>query len=360
MTSVEPDGYLRSSSYSLWFPRLGAKENRVTAVPKDYRGPRLIAIEPCGLMYREQGLMKALYSYVESHPLTRNWIRFSDQTLNQRRSRSLENATIDLKDASDRLSYRLVADLMADTPVWPLVDSLRCTASHLPDGRSVPLRCYATMGNALTFPVETLCFWAIARAAGARSVSVYGDDIVVERQRVTACIEAFQTLGLLVNHEKTCYRTPFRESCGAEWFNGVDISIARFKVLDARSPATVMRLQTTISLLQERGFDVVAATLASKLSQLFPLYHALDRRRWNKGLQRVERLTFVEYQARKRDGAIPDEIGLYVWFTRGRLGLYQRRHQPYKPVWTSIYPEVDDTEVQKRILHVAITQANRR
>jgi hypothetical protein len=34
-------------------------------------------------------------------------------------------------------------------------------------------------------------------------------------------------VGCSINLSKTCYKTPFRESCGSEWFAGIDVTIIR-------------------------------------------------------------------------------------------------------------------------------------
>lgn len=85
---------------------------RVVLVPKDSRGPRIISCEPAELMYIQQGLMRLLYDTIESHYLTQSQINFRDQSINQSLAHqsSIDGklATIDLSDASDRLSLLLV------------------------------------------------------------------------------------------------------------------------------------------------------------------------------------------------------------------------------------------------------------
>ena len=86
---------------------------RVCLVPKDSRGPRVISCEPAEFMFIQQGIMKKLYKTLETHPLTSGYVNFTDQTVNRELARiaskgKVRLATIDLSDASDRVSLVLV------------------------------------------------------------------------------------------------------------------------------------------------------------------------------------------------------------------------------------------------------------
>jgi hypothetical protein len=85
---------------------------KVVLVPKDSRGPRLISCEPLEYQWIQQGLGRKLMSHFESFKLTRGNINFTHQDINRRlaleSSISRRYATLDLKDASDRVSLQLV------------------------------------------------------------------------------------------------------------------------------------------------------------------------------------------------------------------------------------------------------------
>lgn len=84
------------------------------------------------------------------------------------------------------------------------------------------------MGNAATFPVETLVFYCLAKAFGnlmnvEGKYSVYGDDIIVPSEIGDNMITMFEAVGVKVNREKTFVNGPFRESCGADYHTGIPV-----------------------------------------------------------------------------------------------------------------------------------------
>lgn len=85
---------------------------------------------------------------------------------------------------------------------------------------------FSSMGNGTTFVLETLIFSSICVAMGLkpREFAVYGDDIVVPSESVPLLMKTLRFIGFLPNEEKTHTVGPFRESCGVNAFNGVDIT----------------------------------------------------------------------------------------------------------------------------------------
>lgn len=132
-------------------------------------------------------------------------------------------ATIDLSSASDLISYGLVKRLLPES--WFNLLAAGRTGSVEVDGQELILEKFSSMGNAFTFPLETLIFWAISRAASPHEgvVSVYGDDIIVDSCNFHATVYALQLAGFVVNTDKSFYKGPFRESCGHDCCNGINI-----------------------------------------------------------------------------------------------------------------------------------------
>jgi len=232
------------------------KVSRLVAVPKDFRGPRLIACEPVACMYFQQGLKDLLYDWLEKHPLTRGRVSFTDQGINRSLaelgSYTSHLETLDLSDASDRVSMWLVNMLLP--PRWTRVlNAVRST--HVDLGDDIPadlphepllLKKHATMGSAVCFPIEAMVFWALAVsffdpdwALGRRghrtrqqpSVYVYGDDLIVPAGRFHDLNEFFSELSLVFNTHKCCIAKHFRESCGLDAFLGEDVSCTQPKAL---------------------------------------------------------------------------------------------------------------------------------
>jgi hypothetical protein len=218
---------------------------KVVLVPKDSRGPRLISSEPLEFQWIQQGLGRKIMHHLESFWMTRGCINFKHQEVNQRlaleSSLTREFATLDLKDASDRVSLDVVKILFGRLPkLLSKLLATRTTATLLPDGRTITLKKFAPMGSALCFPVESVCFWALAVAAITRfgreplasigrQVYVYGDDIIVPSKYADVVIEGLEEVGLLVNRSKSFKNGFFRESCGVDAYKGVDVTPTRVK-----------------------------------------------------------------------------------------------------------------------------------
>lgn len=212
---------------------------RICLVPKDSRGPRIISCEPAELMYIQQGLMRKLYKCIENHPLTRSFVNFEDQTINRSLAREAsitgELATIDLSEASDRVSLQLIRALFPNNWVEAL-EACRSEETMLPSGEVVKLNKFAPMGSSVCFPVEALVFWAIAdatlRIAEPRkrnSVYVYGDDIIVDSSLCQHVMDGLEAVGLKVNRDKSYFRGNFRESCGGDFFCGTEVTPVRVR-----------------------------------------------------------------------------------------------------------------------------------
>lgn len=219
---------------------------KVMLVPKDSRGPRLISAEPLEIQFLQQGLGRKLVQRIESHPLTKGHVNFSDQTVNRelalRGSVAGKWSTLDLTDASDRVSLALVKELFGGTGLLPSLLALRSKSTILPDGRVVRMGKYAPMGSALCFPVEAMVFWALAVACihlggkvplnkALKSVFVYGDDIIVRGGYETHLLQNFHYFGLRLGSSKCCYTGHFRESCGCDAYKGRIVTPIKVKRL---------------------------------------------------------------------------------------------------------------------------------
>jgi hypothetical protein len=216
---------------------------RICAVPKDSRGPRIISAEPKELMWLQQGIWAWLRRRIESHPLTAGHVNFTNQAVNRDIALSSSEdgafATIDMKEASDRVSLTVVAGLMPSK----LIESLMVTRSiynRFPDGKEIRLRKFAPMGSAVCFPVEALVFWSLVVGTlvrifdmsvqrACKSVYIYGDDIIVPSEKAVAVIDSLERFGLLCNREKSYWSGSYRESCGVDAFKGVNVTPIKIK-----------------------------------------------------------------------------------------------------------------------------------
>lgn len=208
--------------------------SRVTFVPKDWRNFRAIAIEPSYNTWFQLGVHEVL-----SRRLSRAGNNITDQRRNGLRAKMSDIATIDLASASDTVATETVRLLLtgffssdastSNGQDWfEFLGTLRCTHSTLPNGESVKLEKFSSMGNGFTFVLETILFLSVARAVadltGARAPTVYGDDIIIDQSAALLLIEALSFLGFEINQTKSFVVGPFRESCGYDWYEGVYVT----------------------------------------------------------------------------------------------------------------------------------------
>jgi hypothetical protein len=94
------------------------------------------------------------------------------------------------------------------------------------------------MGNGFTFELETAVFLAVIlavrnlRAIGDPSwgssrpgedIFVYGDDIIIPTELASDVVSALSYCGFSINKDKSFVDGRFRESCGGDYFEGVDV-----------------------------------------------------------------------------------------------------------------------------------------
>jgi hypothetical protein len=162
--------------------------------------------------------------------LKRVGIDLDDQTPNQRAAKvgSITDslATIDLSSASDTVAKELVRLLLPQG--W--FDVLDLTRSKIGfyEGKWLRYEKFSSMGNGYTFELETLIFWGLMTAVCTEldidtSVLVYGDDIVVPVAAYSLAEEVLTWCGFTLNKQKSFWQGPFRESCGKDYFNGVEV-----------------------------------------------------------------------------------------------------------------------------------------
>lgn len=199
--------------------------NKVAFVPKTAVTHRTIAIEPLMNIYAQLGL-----GTVMRRKLRRVGIDLDDQSPNQRAAKlgSMTGslATIDLSSASDTVSRELVRLLLPDG--WYSCLDLVRSKIGLYEGEWLRYEKFSSMGNGYTFELETLIFWSLMFAVCTEldidtSVLVYGDDIVVPVAAYDLAEEVLSWAGFSFNKAKSFHTGPFRESCGKDYFNGIEV-----------------------------------------------------------------------------------------------------------------------------------------
>jgi hypothetical protein len=262
-----------ASSDGITYLEPGAElPTRVITVPKTQKTPRIIAIEPSWMQYTQQALMEPLVSSIESSFLS-SFLGFSDQVPNQDLARigseTGQLATLDLSEASDRVSNQLVRKMLSDHPhLLRAVEACRSRKADVPGHGVIRLAKFASMGSALCFPFEamvflTLVFLGIEKELSTRFTSkaqfmsyagrvrVYGDDIIIPTDNVETVISSLEHFGASVGESKSFWIGRFRESCGKEYYEGNDVSIVKFRRMPPRSRQDVQECISYVSFANQ-------------------------------------------------------------------------------------------------------------
>lgn len=208
---------------------------RLIPVPKNFKTARVIAPEDVYRQARARRYFQICDRYLPAQ------INLHDQSQNQNLamegSISGQVATIDLSSASDSVTRALLASVFPNR-FMRLLDGILPTHYELRD-HTFQLHSAATMGNSMTFWLESVVFFAITQAASdfvglfapvSGTISVYGDDIECDTTAAVTVIEWLEALGFSVNEEKSYYDPDhrYRESCGEEYFEGRCVSSAYY------------------------------------------------------------------------------------------------------------------------------------
>lgn len=250
--------------------------SRVCLVPKDWDKCRTICAEPAFLQYAQQGLNTYLNDTLRKATIV-GWCTLDLADQAQNAQIALESsahkyyATIDLSAASDRLSLELVERLFP-RGIALLLKRCRSKRTKLPDGSVLELKKFGSMGNATTFPVQSIIFWAIAVAVqrlwgssyrdARANCWVYGDDIICPSHCFALVCEALESVGLKVNTLKSFSEGSFRESCGIHAINGVDVTPSYLRTVSKTGPAAVS-MCSTANLLSLKGWQTPAERIFS-------------------------------------------------------------------------------------------------
>lgn len=210
------------------------KGSSSTTVPKDNSIDRFIAVEPTINMFLQQGLAEAMWKRMRKWGLSLE----RDQEKHRRLAcfGSITNrlATIDFSSMSDRVSCAVVSLLFPREWYCAFMD-LRCPFTNV-NGEWVRCEMISSMGNATTFPLETLILWSLAVASSEpisyekshvvrrRDIGTFGDDVILPSRDVPIFLEVCKVLGFVINVDKSFYGDEyFRESCGGDFFHGRDV-----------------------------------------------------------------------------------------------------------------------------------------
>lgn len=253
----------------------------ITAVPKSYKAARIIGESSSINQYRGSRILESWAKSLSMYSsLFGDKIDVHDQMLNrnmcQTASLSQEYATIDLSNASDLISRKLVYALAGDEfrKELELMTSSFLQVQY-PTGKSkiAVAHMFAPAGNRITFINETTVFYSILRAVAdyvtlftkkEYNIFVYGDDMIVPVEICDCVIEVLGIYGLKVNVEKSFgVGSHYRETCGLEHWDGIPVASLYFP----RAKVT-MEYDTLIDLQHKLYSNIECRFLLNRIIDL--------------------------------------------------------------------------------------------
>lgn len=309
--------------------------NRFTAVPKDATRDRGICVEASISGFYQLGVGREIRKRLLSVGIDLNHGQATHRQVAREASLHGGYATLDLRNASDTVSYEVVK-LLLPTEWFDLLDWLRAPATLI-RGNWVHLEKFSSMGNGYTFELETLIYYAITAAVRRRSilvdhprVLVYGDDIICPTSMANVLVSALTFFGFEVNDQKSFIEGPFRESCGGDYFKGADVRPYYLKE-NPSEPQDWIKLANGIR----------------KLSRQFTGDGSRDSRFVRPWLRTLDNIP-ASIRSSCRG---PSELGDLVihdepefWVSKERSGIrYFRCYRParfYRVGWKHFFPEV--------------------
>lgn len=339
--------------------RLSRCTAKLITVPKNSSSRRTITIEPFLNQFLQGGLNVRLRQEIDRCPILSQCLALTDQSQNQKLamegSQTGKWATLDLKSASDLLSVSLVRSVFRHHMSF-LDMMLECRSTHVSsDGVARQVSKFAGMGNALTFPTQSICFAVVALSAilhaqgkkpgyknvkaAARHIRVYGDDIIVDTAYASSVVIWLEAFGLKVNSRKSFLGGNFKESCGVDAFNGVDVTplYLRFRPDELSvDPNVIAGLVSTSNQAWLRGLYSFSTCLVdeveSRLRKRLPLVSqdsgslgwfsrqdSMTPHRWNKVLHRLE-TRVMKLNTLKRSDSLDGWAALLKFFHVPLLG----------------------------------------
>jgi hypothetical protein len=291
---------------------------KVISVPKTQKTPRIIAVEPTCMQYAQQAVLERIVEETDSSFLSQ-FIGFDDQLPNQQLAQdgsfTGSTATLDLSDASDRVSNQLVLAMMKNHPhLREAIQACRSRKADVPGHGVLRLAKFASMGSALCFPIEamvflTLVFLGLEQELNTRftrksellefsgRVRIYGDDIIIPTDMVHSVIGSLEHFGARVGPSKSFWIGKFRESCGKEYYDGFDVSIVKVRRV---FPSSLKHAPEVISLVSLRnqlylaGYWATVKWLDSKIKKM--IYHFPFVSESSSALGRI---SFLGYETQK-------------------------------------------------------------
>lgn len=302
--------------------------NRLSFVPKERDEHRTIGVEKNGPVLIQMSIGGSIRQALKKHGLDLN-----TQERNRHFAKlaiTFKNATIDMANASNTMAYQVVKYAL------PYDWFAACDASRSSHGRcnnpeqSYKYEMFSSMGNGFTFELESLLFYAIALATlrkngytmkeAKRSVTVFGDDVIVPQAHALEFISNLSLFGFKTNSKKSFLSGKFFESCGHDYYDGTDVRpfFIKRQIKTVRDAYFVCNSLLFKSIKSKSGFLAPAyVTLLKAIAHLpiqpGPLHFYEGKDGWAEVHDDLEAVLRVPLEYAQTHGGVKFDYNLRAW-----------------------------------------------
>lgn len=207
-------------------------------VPKTLKAYRIICPEPAYAAAEKQAILRALRAAFSQAPKKYQRFREKDQDLNRELafvgSRDGSFATIDKSSASDSIAASLMARVLPND-VWKAIypfyvdwfkrgDVLVHKDMAFSSGDPLCFFLEGCLFSALEMVAEDLQNFGTAKRIRQYKGCAFGDDVIVPVDAFATYCELAGLLGFMINDDKSFAIGGFRESCGRDYYFGMEVT----------------------------------------------------------------------------------------------------------------------------------------
>jgi len=272
---------------ALYNTRQKHPSSRFKFVPKVYGKARGICIEENEMQVMQQALRRGITTLIERDSSLNACLPLDDQSINAQLALQSSTdkvfGTIDMSEASDRVSRELVSWIFQDTPLHDPLMALSTKLVIPPKDLGfapapISVNKYAPMGSGLCFPIMSLVHLFLLRGIAYyvnsedrdlwKTIRVYGDDIIAPHGLIDSVYKLLPKFGMKLNKTKSFYRSDFRESCGVHAYQGANVTpvYIKYTTYHNRPKALASGLEAESSLFY-KGFRSTSRFIRSLLRE---------------------------------------------------------------------------------------------
>lgn len=244
-------------------------------VPKTASSVRLVWPEPAVNAYCNRLLGISLSRCINSTHLHLASAAKEHRSIAKESSIDGKFATCDFSSASDLIALKL-SEWLAPPLVAQFLRFSRLGNYKVSDDAPVEtIECTATMGCGFCWEWETVVFYTFLQSIRDLhfdyeqipnlSLRAFGDDLIYPSEMHQHVLKYASVFGWIVNKDKSFASGPFRESCGGDYHNGLNVRPVFSKNLLG---TTVERMRLYNRIVEDHGEEPKSSFLRSLLIKL--------------------------------------------------------------------------------------------